>query len=135
MNWRKGAQKFILLLTDEDSDRPYHASNRIFGENSEEAPSLSSFSYGSAWGTELNLTAQYLIDSNSVLYAFTDNSYAAPKQYGIASCDKSQSNFLNFDSNATLACLKTNKYDASLQGQMLKSGKTMRNFDVSPVVP
>lgn len=128
--WRASAQKFFILLTDEDCDRPFYPENRIAGQTTEDPPSAATFASSAAWVSELSQTATALADAKAVLYMFINKANAARVQYGVAECDKSSANFLNFNATATMACLRASGWDQSLQGRMLTRAQVARTFDV-----
>jgi hypothetical protein len=131
VTWRSTAQKFFILLTDEDCDRAFYPANRLAGQTTEDPPSLSQFTSSSVWVSEVQQTAQHMIDAKTVLYMFVNKRNGATyHQYGSPDCDKSAANFLLFNASATLTCLKTAGYDLSLEGRMLSRNATARAFDV-----
>jgi len=130
VSWRTAAQKFFILLTDEDCDRPFYAANRIAGQTTEDPPSVATFAASAAWVSEVSQTASLLVQAKAVLYMFVNkNSGATRLQYGAAECDKSAANFLNFNASATQTCLRTGGWINSLQGRMLQSAQAARAFD------
>jgi hypothetical protein len=131
VTWRSTAQKFFILLTDEDCDRAFYPANRIAGQTNEDPPSLTQFTSSAPWVSEVQQTAQHMIDAKTVLYMFVNKkSGATYHQYGSPDCDKSAANFLLFNASSTLSCLKTAGYDNSLEGRMLSRNATARAFDV-----
>jgi hypothetical protein len=156
LTWRPSATRFVLLLTDEDSDRPWYSQNWTPGQvgtgtNDREVPTH--FQYGSddPWGLEIIETANSLIQNNVVLFAFSKDNWEFPEQLGDSDCDTVDGSN-NFQPAPTLTCLQTVRHacatcvcpsvrsllharaqaghDGGVQGMMLTANKTCRVFPI-----
>lgn len=130
LNFRNDARKNIILVTDEDSDRPYYTANRFAGESTNEP---SSPTPGSGWQAEVDATAQAIIDNDAfinMLINIGDN--PSKSQYGDYTKDVSDADLLNFDADATLNNLLADPLTMySLQAQVLGAGLIGRSFNVA----
>jgi len=134
IHWRANATKYIIILTDENSDQPIIPANRFPGENTREPPTGTAWTYTSGgWAQELNATVLAIKNSNANINLFVNaNVGPSTKQYGAPSCDVSGPNFKNFSRSGTLTCLKNGGFGLSLEGQILNLGTSIvaRTFDV-----
>jgi hypothetical protein len=132
IHWRSNATKYIIILTDENSDQPIIPANRFPGQTTRVPPTAWTYTSG-GWAQDLNATVQALISQQAHINMFV-NSGVAPTnyQYGAVSCDRSGPNFKNFSRSQTLQCLKNNGYGLSLEGQILNlnSNLVARTFNV-----
>ncbi|PTN12565.1 vWA domain-containing protein [Nitrosomonas aestuarii] len=115
LNFRVDARKNLILVTDEDSDNPFHAVNDGF--NLQE---------------EIDATALAVIGNSAFLNMLVGHDGNSEQQYGDYIHDVSDANLLNFDAAATLANLTGNTVtDNSLQAQVLGAGLLARTFNVA----
>lgn len=129
LNFRADARKNLILVTDEDSDRPFNVANYFAGQTGNEPPNV----LNAAWQAEVDATAQAVINSQAFLNMLI-NIGDAPSayQYGSYAKDVSDLDLLNFDSAATLAALLADPItDNSLQAQVLAAGLIARTFNVA----
>lgn len=129
LNYRADARKNLILVTDEDSDRPANVANRYPGQTSNDPPSV----INDAWQAEVDATAQAVIQNQAFLNMLINVGDAPTRsQYGDYGKDVSDDNLLNFDADATLAALLLDPLtDESLQAQVLQAGLLARAFDVA----
>ena len=112
--FRPEARINLIVVTDEDSDRPFHAANRLPGQTTNEPPNPIS---GTDWQIEVDTTALAVIENDVFLNLLVNpNDLASESQYGAPSRDVSGSDFL------TLLALKEAGFGDSLQAQVLRSG-------------
>ena len=115
LNFRGDARKNLILVTDEDSDDPFHSVNDGF--NLQE---------------EVDATALAVIANNAFLNMLISHNLNSEQQYGDYIHDVSDANLLNFDATATLANLNGSTVtNNSLQAQVLTAGLLARTFDVA----
>lgn len=131
LNFRNDARVNLILATDEDSDRPANAANRLTGQTSNDPPST----INTAWQAEVDLAAQAIIDSAAFINMLINRSdNPSRSQYGDPNDDVSDPNLLNFNAGLTLANLLADPItDNSLQAQVLQAGLIGRSFDVAGV--
>jgi hypothetical protein len=129
---RPEARKFIMLLTDEDSDAPLYPANFQWGFSSDDYGPSGWPSYTSGkYAEELKATIAALVANDATIYMFVDPGQGVSrKQFGDPKCDVSNSDFSNFDRQATIDCLNNNALGLSLVGGVLSRGKTARVFNV-----
>jgi hypothetical protein len=129
LDFRNDARKNLILVTDEDSDRPFHAANRFSGQTSNEPPST----FNANWQAEVDATAQAVINNGAFLNMLINrNDTPTRSQYGDYAHDVSDANLLNFDAAATLANLQADGATVnSLQAQVLDAGLISRSFNVA----
>lgn len=130
LDFRDGAIKNLILVTDEDSDRPFYTDNRQSDQTSLDPPIPGT----TGWQTEIDNTAQSLIDNNAFINLLINpNDSPSLYQYGSPGSDVSDADFLNFDSAATYAALQSGGYGNSLQAQVLGSDLIGRTFNITNV--
>lgn len=130
LTFRPDANKNIILVTDEDSDLPFYASNQFAGQAGTEPPSPLT----APWQAEINATAQAVIANNAfVNMLINTNDAPSTTQYGNPASSVSDANFLNFDPAATLVNLTNGGFGNSLEAQVLASGLIGRAFNISQV--
>jgi hypothetical protein len=131
LTYRSDARTNLILVTDEDSDRPFYPDNRVEGQTSTEPPST----INAIWQAEVDATAQAIIDANAFINMLINVGDAPTKsQYGDYNKDVSDPDLLNWDSVATLENLLLDTATAnSLQAQVLSSNKDLvaRSFNVA----
>jgi hypothetical protein len=128
--FRPDARKNLILVTDENSDLPFYATNRMAGQTGTEPPSVLT----APWQAEVDATAQAVIANNAFVNLLI-NPGATPSrnQFGDPASSVSDANFLNFNPEATLANLITAGYGSSLQAQVLAAGLVGRSFNITSV--
>ena len=131
INFRADSRKNLILVTDEDSDRPFYPENR----NPEQFYTEPPFYFTSeGWQQEVDITAQVVIDNNAYMNMLVNPyDYPTQNQYGSPASDVSDFNLLNYDPAATRAKLIQNGYGQSLQAQVLGAGLIARTFDINRV--
>ena len=128
--FRDNVRKNLILVTDEDSDRPYYSANRTPGQSSAEPPP----GMPGGWQLEVAETAADVIAAQAFLNMLINPGDApSARQYGNPASDVSDPNFLNFDAAATLAQLTLSGFGTSLQAQVLTSGLIARSFNIGDV--
>jgi hypothetical protein len=129
LNYRADARKNLILVTDEDSDRPANVDNRFTGQTSNDPPSV----INDAWQAEVDATADAVIRNQAFLNMLINVGDAPTKsQYGDYTKDVSDADLLNFDADATLTALLADPLtDESLQAQVLNAGLLARTFNVA----
>ena len=129
LDFRSDARINLVLVTDEDSDRPFRLDNRYTNQTSNEPPST----INDAWQAEVDATAQAVIDNDAylnMLINIGDN--PSRSQYGDYTKDVSDSDLLNFNAEETLNNLLADSLtDESLQAQVLGAGLVARSFNVA----
>ncbi len=129
--FRADARKNLILVTDEDSDRPFYTANREPGQTSLEPPAAIA---GTDWQVEVNKTATAAIgDKAFVNMLVNPGDSPVRSQYGDPAQDASDPDLLNFDPAQTLANLIAAGYGNSLQAQLLSAGLIGRTFDIGLV--
>jgi hypothetical protein len=130
--YRADARKNLILITDEDSDQPFLSTNRLTGQTTVEPPA--SIGASSPWQTEINNTADVVINNNAFLNMLI-NPLEPPsvQQYGDPSKSVQDPNFLNFNPAATLAALQAGGLGNSLEAQILQAGLIGRAYDIGSV--
>ena len=133
LTYRPDARKNLIVVTDEDSDRPFHASNQLPGQTTNEPPSTCP-GLSSAWQEEVDLTAAIVqVERAYVNLLVNPGDAPIPCQLGHPASDVSDANFLNFNRAATLANLVAAGYGNSLEAQVLNGGLVGRAFDILDV--
>ncbi len=129
LDYRSDARKNLILVTDEDSDRPFYAANRFTGQTTNEPPSA----LNAAWQAEVDATAQAVIDNDAFVNMLINRGDSPSRsQYGDYLDDVADADLLNFDAAATLANLLADSVtDNSLQAQVLGAGLIARSFNVA----
>lgn len=129
LNFRSDARKNLILVTDEDSDRPFHAVNRFPGQTSVDSASA----LNASWQAEVDATARAVIASRAFVNMLINVGDApSASQYGDYRKDVADADLLNYDSAATLAALLADPLtDESLQAQVLAAGLVARTFNVA----
>jgi hypothetical protein len=118
--FRPEARINLIVVTDEDSDRPFHAANQLPGQTTNEPPNPIS---GTDWRVEVDTTAQAVIENDvSLNLVVNPNDLSSELQYGAPSQEVFDADFLNFDADATLLALEKAGFGDSLQAQVLRSG-------------
>ena len=131
LDYRTGARTNLILVTDEDADRPYYSANRDPGQTTTDPPSTLT----TAWQNEVDATAHAVI-ANQVFLNLIINPSDPPSmsQYGNPGLDASDPDFLNFDRDATAADYATSAYGESLVGQVLSdSDLVARAFNIGNI--
>ncbi|MBL8696363.1 MAG: VWA domain-containing protein [Planctomycetes bacterium] len=128
--FRPDAVKNLILVTDEDSDRPFHASNQFPGQTTNEPPSP----LNAAWQAEVNATAAAVIQNNAFINMLVNTSDPpTTQQYGQPTASVSDPDFLNYDPAATLANLQAASLGSCLEAQVLAAGLIGRAFNITQV--
>lgn len=131
LDFRSNARKNLILVTDEDSDRPYYNGNQLAGQTTNEPPTTIN---GTGWQTEVDNTAQAVIDELAFVNILMNaGDTPSRSQYGDPAQDESDDDFLNFDDSATLGNLITAGYGNSLEAQILRAGLVGRTFNIGDV--
>jgi len=129
--YRSGARKNLILVTDEDSDRPHYSANRLSGQTTNEPPSSIS---GTNWQKEVDNTADAIIHHEAYVNLLVNPSDTPSKhQYGDPAQDVSDPDFLNFNAAATLSNLISMGYGGCLEAQVLNAGLIGRSFNITNV--
>lgn len=130
LTFRPDANKNLILVTDEDSDLPFYASNRQPGQAGTEPPSPLT----APWQAEVTATAQAIIQNNAYINMLINTSDPpAVNQYGNPASSVSDPNFLNYDPAATLANLIAGNLGDCLQAQVLSAGLIGRSFNITQI--
>jgi hypothetical protein len=112
--FRPEARINLIVVTDEDSDRPFHAANQLPGQTATDPPNPIS---GTDWQIEVDTTALAVIENDVFLNLIVNpNDLPSESQYGAPSQDVYDSDFL------TLLALAEAGFGDSLQAQVLRSG-------------
>ena len=129
LNFRGNARKNLILATDEDGDRPFHAANRLAGQTTVDPPTT----MPTDWQSQVDNTANAVINAQAYLNMLVNRNEAQSRnQYGDPNHDVSDANLLNFNAAATLANLLADTVtDQSLQAQVLNAGLVARTFNVA----
>ncbi len=129
LNFRGNARKNLILATDEDGDRPFHAANRLASQTTVDPPTT----MPTDWQTQVYNTANAVINAQAYFNMLVNRNEAPSRnQYGDPNHDVSDANFLNFNAAATLANLLADTVtDQSLQAQVLNAGLVARTFNVA----
>ena len=133
LNFRSDARKNLILVTDEDSDVPFHVANRFPGQTTSGASPPTSFLSTTGWQQEVDATAQAVIDARAYINMLINiGDPPTQRQYGDYTKDASDANLLNFDEDATLAALLADPVTQnSLQAQVLGADLIARSFNVA----
>lgn len=128
--FRPDARINLILVTDEDSDLPFNAANRVAGQAGGPPGSLA----GTPWQTEVDNTASAVIAKNAFVNILMNiGNGASDEQYGDPGSSVSDANFLNYNPAGTLANLIADGSGNSLEAQVLKAGLIARAFDITQV--
>ena len=131
LNFRADARKNLILVTDEDSDRPFLAANQFAGQTSTDPAGIGD-TVNAAWQAEVDATAAAVIGSNAYLNMLISHDGRSESQYGDYIFDVSDGDLLNFDAAATSLGLLGNAVTVnSLQSQVLQAGLIARTFNVA----
>ncbi len=127
--FRPDARKNLILVTDENSDQPFYAANRMAGQTG-----LEPLPFTAPWQAEVDATAQAVI-ANSAFVNLLISPIVPPSlnQYGDPASSVSSPNFLNFNPSATLSNLVSAGYGGSLEAQVLAAGLVGRSFNITTV--
>ncbi|MBL7049462.1 MAG: VWA domain-containing protein [Nitrospira sp.] len=129
--YRNDARKNLILVTDEDSDRPFYAANREADQTSLDPPANIA---GTGWQTEVdNTAADVLANKAFVNMIINAGDTPAKSQYGDPAQDVSDADFLNFDDAATLTNLGNAGFGSSLEAQILSGGLIGRTFNIADI--
>jgi hypothetical protein len=129
--FRADARKNLILVTDEDSDRPFYAGNRLPGQTGNEPPGTIA---GTDWQTEVNNTASAVIAAKAFVNMLVNTGDApSARQYGNPGSSVSDPDFLNFNRAATLAALDAAGLGNSLEAQILRADLIGRAFNITNV--
>jgi uncharacterized protein YegL len=131
LSFRPDARINLILVTDEDSDRPT-ASPPLAGQTTPEPPNAIQ---GTAWQTEVDQTAALAISRGAFVNMIVNPGDAPTRdQYGDPASDVSNPvTLLEFDRVRTLERLEANGHGASLEAQLLRAGLIGRAFDIADV--
>ena len=131
--FRPDARKNLIVVTDEDSDRPFHLANQFTGQNGNEPPSTCPI-LDLAWQAEVDAAANAAI-ANAAFVNLLINPGNDPSrcQFGDPASDVSDADFLNFNPIATLNNLTLAGHENSLQGQLLSANLIGRTFNISDI--
>jgi hypothetical protein len=126
--FRDYTRTHLILITDEDSDRPFYDRNRLSGQTSEEPPqSIRS----TVWQTEVHNTAQAIIDSKAFITLIINPDDTPSKfQYGDPSQDVLNADGRTFNPSATLQRLQTAGFGESLAALVLAVDLIGRVLDI-----
>jgi len=125
--FREQARKNLILLTDEDSDRPYFEFNRFTGQGTEEPPDILT----AQWQAEVNATADAAVNNDAFISMMVDISDNPSKfQYSDPGLQVQDPDFSNFDPAMTLQSLINAGLGDCLQAQLLDADLTSRCFDI-----
>lgn len=127
--FRPNARKNLILVTDEDSDRPFFAENRAAGQSTVEPPNVLS----TAWQSEVDATADVVIDNEAFVNLLVGSELPTYNQYGSPSASAQDADFQNFDLQQTYQNLVAAGYQNSLEGQILHSGLVGRAFNIGSI--
>ena len=129
--FRPDARKNLILVTDEDADRPFFVSNRLPGQTTPGPPATIS---GTDWQLAVDHTAQAVIDQAAFVNLLVNpGNGATRRQYGNPDSDVSDPDFLHFDGPATLAALEAAGFGDNLEAQVLRTGLIGRAFDIGNI--
>jgi len=131
LDFRTDARKNLILVTDEDADRPFYALNRLPGQTNNEPPVPPT----GDWQKEIDNTADAVIDSKAFLNLIVNpGDNPTEYQYGDPLLDASDSDFSNWDRAATLTAYSGSSYSESLVGQVLSdSNLVARAFSIGNI--
>ena len=131
LDYRTDARTNLILVTDEDSDRPYYASNRDAGQTSTDPPSTLT----TAWQNEVDATADAVIANQVFLNLIINPSDTPSKsQYGDPTLDASDPDFSNYDQDASAVNYAASAYGESLVGQVLSDSELVaRAFNIGNI--
>lgn len=129
LNFRSGARKNLILVTDEDSDLPFILVNRFAGQTTNEPPSPLS----TAWQNEVDATADAVIAANAFLNMLINTDARSKSQYGDPASDVADADLLNYDPDATLLALQAAGFGNTLQAQVLAADLIARTFSIALV--
>lgn len=133
LTFRNDARKNLILVTDEDSDRPFYLENRTGVQITASADILSPAMTPDSQ-TEIDNTAQAVIDNNAFLNMLIyDQDGLSEDQYGDPDQDESDDDFSNFDPDQTLENLQNAGFGESLEAQILAAGLIGRTFDIGDI--
>lgn len=135
IDFRPGSLINLILLSDENSDQPFHVNDRLAGQTTTEPPSIEANFQSSDWQTEVDNTAAAVIAAGAFLNMLVDPAPSVRLQYGDPDADVSDPNLLNFDEDATLLNLQdvSSISEQSLEAQVLASGLIARAFTIGDV--
>jgi hypothetical protein len=131
LNYRSNARKNLILVTDEDSDRPFYTTNRYAGQTSNEPAGT----LAADWQSEVDETAQDVIQQGAFLNLLI-NPGDSPSmyQYGDPTKDAADADLLNYDRAASAANYVGSAYSESLVGQVLSDSNLLaRSFNIGQV--
>jgi hypothetical protein len=131
LSFRSDARINLILATDEDSDRPENAANRLPGQSGNEPPNAIA---GTDWQKEVDNTAAAIIAKQAfvnLLVNVADQPVA--RQYGNPASSVSDADFLKYDPAATLLNLQATGFGNSLEAQVIASKLVARAFDIESV--
>jgi hypothetical protein len=112
--FRPEARTILIVVADEDSDRPFHAANQLPGQTTINPPDPIS---GSDWQIEVDATARAVIENDVFLNLFVNpKDLPSESQYGAPSQVVADADFL------TLLALEGAGFGDNLQAQVLRSG-------------
>jgi hypothetical protein len=135
IDFRVGSLINLILMTDENSDRPFYANDQLAGQTQTEPFTTEATFQASDWQVEVDNTAAAVIASGAFLNMLIDPVTASKLQYGDPSADVSDPDLLNFDEDATLVNLNdgASTSEQSLQTQVLTAGLVARTFTIGSV--
>ncbi len=125
--FRTRARRSLILVTDEDSDRPYFEFNRFAGQDTEEPPTILT----ADWQSEVDAAATAAINSGAFISQIVNrNDYPSKNQFGDPTLQVHNTDFSNFNPTATLNNLIANGLERCLQAQLLAANLKARCFDI-----
>jgi len=129
--FRPTARRNLILLTDEDSDAPSHAANRLAGQLTVEPPAPIT---GTDWQVAVGNTAQALIAGTTHVDLWV-NPLDVPTtaQYGDPAQNVYGVDYTNWNASQTLANLVAQGLGNCLQAQLLQNGVTAKAYDVNDI--
>jgi hypothetical protein len=136
LDFRADVRKNLILVTDEDGDRPFYPLNRLPGQTTTDPPSTGTASiYWGDWQLKIDATADAVISEQAFLNLIVNIGDAPTAfQYGYPGYDESNSDFSNFDRALTLANYTGSSYEESLVGQVLSDSDLIaRAFNIGNI--
>lgn len=135
IDFRPGSLINLILMTDENSDRPFHLADRLSGQTNEEPPTQESTFQGGDWQDEVDNTAAAIVANGAFLNMLISPCQACKLQFGDPDSDVSDEDLSGWDEDATLLNLQANDStsEQSLQAQVIEGNLVARTFNISRV--
>jgi hypothetical protein len=135
IDFRDGSLINLILMTDENSDRPFHVADRLPGQLSEEPLTQESSFQESDWQVEVDNTAAAIIAEGAFLNMLISPCQACKLQFGDPDADVSDPDLGNWDEDETLLNLQSgdSTSEFSLQAQVIAGALVARTFNISRV--